>query len=162
MGDRAGIPFPPDIIPRRRSVEEGNPMAREHPARAAANRSMEAVQRRDKEAWLSLFADGAVVEDPIGPSPLDPEGKGHAGSGEIAAFWDRQIAPNRVVFDIRHSYAAGSEVANVGTITVLMENGAMMLVDGVFTYKVNGAGKLVALRAFWELEKLRVFDAARQ
>lgn len=136
-------------------------MPTEHPARVAANRSMDAVQKGDKEAWLSLFADDAVVEDPIGPSPLDPEGKGHVGKEKIAAFWDGQIGPNRVIFNIRSSYAAGSEVANVGTITILMGNGVVMLVDGVFTYKVNEAGKLLALRAFWEFEKLRVFNPAQ-
>ena len=43
-------------------------MPSEHPARAAANRSMDAVQRKDKQAWLDLFAEDAIVEDPIGPS----------------------------------------------------------------------------------------------
>ena len=132
-------------------------MATQHPARAAAQRSMDAVHRKDKEAWLANFADDARVEDPVGPSPFDPEGRGHSGREAIGAFWDRHIGPHRVMFNIRESYAAGSEVANVGTITVAMENGAVMLVDGVFTYTVNGAGKIVALRAFWELDRLKVF-----
>ena len=31
---------------------------------------------KDKKNWLSLFADDAIVQDPIGVSPLDPEGEG--------------------------------------------------------------------------------------
>jgi ketosteroid isomerase-like protein len=118
---------------------------------------MDAVHRRDKQAWLDNFAEDAVVEDPIGRSPLDPDGKGHSGKKSIGAFWDRQIEPNRVMVNVRESYAAGSEVANVGTITVAMPNGAVTLVDGVFTYRVNDSGKVVALRGFWELENLKVF-----
>jgi ketosteroid isomerase-like protein len=124
--------------------------AEEHPARAAARRSMEAVHRKDRQAWLDNFADGARVEDPVGPSGFDPEGRGHAGREAIGAFWDRWIGPNRVTFDVRESYAGGAEVANVGSITTQLPSGAAMVVRGVFVYRVDAAGKVVSLRAFWE------------
>ena len=41
-------------------------------AQLAAERSMEAVRKKDREAWLNNFADKACVEDPVGVSPLDP------------------------------------------------------------------------------------------
>jgi len=128
-------------------------MATEHPARLAAQGSMRAVLAKDKQAWLNLFADEAVVEDPIGVSPLDPAGKGHRGKAAISAFWDANIGPNKTEFDIRHSYAAGNEVANVGQIITTMPDGKKTHVDIVITYKVNDQGKLVALRAYWEFEK---------
>jgi len=130
-------------------------MSNEHPARLASQRSMDAVHKKDKEAWVANFADDGVVEDPIGPSMFDPDGKGHRGKAAIAAFWDKLIAPNRVFFDIRESYACGSECANVGTVNTVMPNGAAMVVNGVFTYRVNDAGKVVALRAFWEMSKMK-------
>ena len=130
-------------------------MSTEHPARLASQRSMDAVHKKDKEAWVANFADDGVVEDPIGPSMFDPDGKGHRGKAAIAAFWDKLIAPNRVFFDIRESYACGSECANVGTVNTVLANGAAMVVNGVFTYRVNEAGQVVALRAFWEPAKLK-------
>jgi steroid delta-isomerase len=129
----------------------------EHPARAASQRSMDAVHAKDRQAWLDNFTDDAVVEDPVGPSALDPGGQGHRGKDAIAAFWDAQIAPNRILFNIRESYAAGSECANVGTITIVMDGGAVMLVDGVYTYRVDDAGKVTALRAFWEMDNMKAF-----
>ena len=36
---------------------------------------MAAVAGGRKDEWLALFAPDAVVEDPVGPSMLDPEGK---------------------------------------------------------------------------------------
>ena len=48
----------------------------EHPAHLAGKRSREAVMARDKEAWLAVFAEDAIVEDPIGPSAFDPGGQG--------------------------------------------------------------------------------------
>jgi len=132
-------------------------MSREHPARLASQRSMDAVHKKDKQAWLANFADDAVVEDPIGVSALDPNGQGQRGKEAISKFWDAQIGPNKVMFNIRESFAAGDEVANVGTITVVMPNGLTTLVDGVFTYRVTASGRLVSLRAYWEVDKLKIF-----
>jgi len=127
----------------------------EHPARAVAARSMAAVEAGDRTAWLALFADDAVVEDPIGPSMFDVDGAGHHGAEGIAAFYDTVIAPNQVRFAIRESYAAGHEVANVGTITTTLPDGSRAIVDGVYTYRIDGAGKLAALRAYWEADAIR-------
>jgi len=131
-------------------------MDTDHPARAASRRSASAVERGAKEEWLSLFTDDAIVEDPVGVSPLDPEGKGHAGKAAIAAFWDRNIGSNKIEFDMHHSYAAGNEVANTGTITTALPNGMKAVVEGTFVYRVNAYGKLVSLRAFWEFENMRL------
>jgi hypothetical protein len=126
-----------------------------HPARLASQRSMDAVHRKDKEAWVDNFADDAIVEDPIGPSILDPSGAGHRGKAAIAAFWDKLIGPNRVFFDLRESYAGGLECANVGSVNTVLANGAVLIVNGVFTYRVDAAGKVVALRAYWEPPRMK-------
>jgi len=131
-------------------------MTTEHPARLASQRSMAAVEAGDRDGWLALFAEGAVVEDPIGISPLDPEGKGRHGKEEIAAFYDSIVAPNPVRFQIIASYAAGDEVANVGSITTLFPDGSRAVVDGVYTYRVDGDGLICALRAFWEFDAMRI------
>lgn len=128
-----------------------------HPARDASLRSMEAVEAGDREAWLAVFADDAVVQDPVGPSPFDPEGRGHRGKEAIAAFYDAVVAPNESVrFAIERSYAAGDEVANVGTITTtLPEDGGQVMTDLVINYRVGDDGRVTALRAFWEMDRLR-------
>jgi ketosteroid isomerase-like protein len=115
---------------------------------------MAAVEAGDREAWLALFTEDAVVEDPIGASPLDPEGNGRRGKAAIAAFWDDVISSGHVTFDIRESYACGDECANVGRITTTLPDGSRSIVEGVYTYRVDGAGRLVALRAFWEFDAM--------
>ncbi len=125
-----------------------------HPARAAARRSMDAVTRGAKDEWLALFAEDAIVEDPVGPSMFDSEGIGHHGRTAISAFWDKAIAlAERFEFDIRDSFAAGSEVANVGTISAFLTGGMRVDTEGVFVYRVNEDGLIVSLRAFWETER---------
>ena len=127
-------------------------------ARDLARASQAAVGAKDREAWLSLFADDAVVQDPIGPSPLDPEGAGHRGPTAIAAFYDKVIAPSeRITFEIERSYLCGDEVADVGVIRTTLTGGRhVAVVRGVYTYRSNGAGKLAALRAFWEFDSLEL------
>ena len=126
----------------------------DHPARAASIRSMRAVEAQDKETWVGGFADDAIVEDPVGVSPLDPSGEGHRGREAIAAFWDATIAPNDVAFAIERSYAAGDECANVGSITTTLPDGNRVRTEGVFVYRVDGEGKLLSLRAFWEFDRM--------
>jgi steroid Delta-isomerase len=126
-----------------------NPEAAVH---LAGKRSREAAMARDKEAWLALFTDDAIIEDPIGPSHFDPEGKGHRGKEALAKFFDMAIAPSQLEFNFVQTYQCGNEEANVGHI-VIVASGFRVVADGVFTYRVNDDGKIVALRAYWELDR---------
>jgi ketosteroid isomerase-like protein len=125
----------------------------EHPAHIAGCRSRASAIAKDKAAWLANFAEDAIVEDPIGPSHFDPQGKGHRGLAAISAFYDMAIAPiQSMEFNFRDSYHCGNEEANVGNLVITMA-GYQVTAEGVFTYKVNQDGKLVALRAYWEVDR---------
>jgi steroid delta-isomerase len=123
--------------------------------RDLARRSQAAAGAKDREAWLGLFADDAVVEDPVGPSPLCPGGLGHRGAEAIAGFYDAVIGQvEKMHFEIERSYLCGDETADVGTIHLTMPGGHTVQVHGVFTYRSNGAGQIAALRAFWEFDSI--------
>ena len=130
-------------------------MSEEYPARLAAQRSIDAVHTKNKDAWVANFADDGLVQDPVGVSPLDPTGRGHQGKDAISAFWDQQIGPNRILFNITAAYAGGDECANVGAITIVLPNGAVSVVNGVYLYRVNPDGKLHSLRAFWQFDQMK-------
>ncbi|MFA4080808.1 nuclear transport factor 2 family protein [Mycobacteroides salmoniphilum] len=120
----------------------------------AGKRSRAAVDARDKQAWVDNFAEDGVVQDPVGPSPFDPEGKGHRGKEAISAFWDNIIAPTeKLDFIFDATYDCSTHQANVGRIVTTM-NGYQMTAEGVFTYEANDQGKLVVLRAYWEFDKV--------
>lgn len=135
---------------------EGMDRFETHPARDASIRSMAAVEAGSREGWLDQFADDAVVEDPIGPSMFDPGGSGHHGRDGIGRFYDTVVSSGEVRFAIRESYAAGNECANVGTITTTFADGSRAVVDGVYTYRIDEDGKVVALRAYWEADAIRM------
>lgn len=126
-----------------------------HPARVAARASMTAVAEGRKDDWLALFAPDALVQDPVGPSMLDPDGEGHRGTEAISQFWEKNFgAVTRFHFQVRDSFANGPSCANVATITMgLGDSGATMTVDMVAVYTVDAAGKISSLRAHWEPDR---------
>ena len=125
-------------------------------ARELGLASMAAVAAGDREGWLALFSDDAVVEDPVGPSPFDPEGSGHRGHEAIADFYDNVIGVNESIsFAIHQSFLCGDEVANIGTIRINFAGGAAGEVDGVYCYWVAADGRLGGIRAFWQADQIR-------
>ena len=134
--------------------------ASEHPARVAGRASQAAVRAKDKQQWLALFATNGSVEDPVGPSGFDPEGKGHHGLEAIGAFWDMAIAKtDSIEFLFDDSFACGNEAVFTGKIRSRL-SGMQIDAEGVFTYRVDETGKILALRAFWEVA--RAMSTAKQ
>ncbi|WP_092806286.1 nuclear transport factor 2 family protein [Rhodococcus globerulus] len=128
-------------------------MTTEHPARVAGNASRAAATGKNKEAWLDLFAEDGWVEDPVGPSGFDPEGKGHHGREAISKFYDMTIATTESLeFLIDDSLVCGNENVNIGKIRSTV-GGMVVDAEGVFVYRVNDEGKIQSLRAFWEVER---------
>lgn len=122
------------------------------PARLAAIQSMRLAEAGDADAWLDLFADDAVVQDPYGPSPMDPTGKGHVGKEAIAKFCAAYIKPDSIRFEIRQTLSAGGACVNVGTIFGKRPGGVASWNEVVNIYEVNEAGKIVLLRSYWDFE----------
>ena len=126
----------------------------DHPARAASQRSYSAVSRGDLEEWLTVYAEDAVIEDPVGPSMFDPEGKGHHGHEGIRAFWELAIAPiESFRFLIHDSHANGNTCANIGTITTTFKDGGIVDTDLVMVYTVHDDGRVASMKAYWEPER---------
>ena len=126
---------------------------REHPARRAGLLSQKHVSEGNRDAWLALFAEEGLLADPVGPSPLDPAGVGHQGKAAIAAFYDKFISMGQVSFDYPRSYACADECAFIGTVYTKIGERPEQASEGVFVYKVDTQGKILSLRAFWEVDR---------
>jgi steroid delta-isomerase len=120
-------------------------------------RSIELVRAGARDAWLDLFAEDAVVEDPVGVSPFDPTGKGHKGRRAIAAFYDNIIAPaGKMEATLQASFPCGDECANFWLTRFVRPDGSVFENPMVVIYKANAAGdRLVSLRAFWDMSRLQ-------
>jgi steroid delta-isomerase len=127
-----------------------------HPALVAAQSSWRCVQAKDKEGWLGLMAEDICVEDPIGLAPTNPDGKGVRGKAAMREFWETNVDPNSILIETHESFAAGDESAHRMTLTTSFPNGMKMIVNGIFTYRVDDEGKLTNLRGFWALDETEV------
>lgn len=125
-----------------------------HPAAVAARTAMNAVSAGDRNTWLACYADDAVLHDPVGGSPLDPDGSGLRGHAALGHFWDLAVAANQVRFDVTAVHAAGSEAAVVATVTTRFPHGAVVTYDGVFVYTVDADRRVTSLRAYWDAQQL--------
>ncbi|CAH0992388.1 Steroid Delta-isomerase [Sinobacterium norvegicum] len=105
---------------------------------------MAALKARDLDAIVALYADDAVVEDPIGTPP-------HVGIEAIREFYKGAVGmpiepelqgPVRI---------AGDEVAFAFRIGM---PDVGMTIDIIDTFKFNDAGKIVLMRAFWGPENI--------
>jgi len=127
-----------------------------HPARAASQRSYSAVAKGDLEEWLTVYAEDAVIEDPVGRSMFDPEGTGHRGHDGIRAFWEKAIAPiDRFEFEIYESFAnpESNTCANIGRIRTSFPDGSHTTTDLIMVYVVNDEGRVTSMKAYWEPDR---------
>ena len=127
----------------------------EHPARRTGQASMATVAAGDKAGWLALFTPDAVVQDPVGPSFLDPAGQGHHGREAIAAFWDAFVGTVAAYrFHVTGSFANGDACANIVTLTLVFADGGSMRIDAVLIYTIDPeSGLLRSIRAHWEPDR---------
>lgn len=125
-----------------------------HPAVLASQSSAKYAMAGNKEAWLSLFADDAFLQDPVGPSPFDPEGKGHQGRAAVERFWDKVIGKANLTIEASQRIACANTCAAVLHVTNDLGGGKKTLVNMVGIYEVNEDGKLASLRVYWDWDEL--------
>lgn len=111
-----------------------------------------AVAAQDREAWLSLFAVGAAVEDPVGSAPNSHDGD--CDNGPLARFYKTFINGNRIIFHRGHDYVCGNAVMRDLEIEVHLSSKVVNRVPMHLLYElgeVDGELKIQRLAAHWEL-----------
>jgi len=127
-------------------------MSHPHPAINAHLVSIACAQNGEKEHWLSLFADDAVVHDPVGPSPHDPTCEGFVGKERLSEFWDLMIGPSTMIITSHKQIAAGPvHCACIATATNQLGEDLNIDIEMVVTYQVNDEGLITSLNAYWDL-----------
>ncbi len=128
----------------------------EHPARTASMRSYSAVAKGDLDEWLTVYAEDCVLEDPVGPSMFDPEGRGHHGHDGLRAFWEQAIASiDTFEFEITDSFAnpGSNTCANIGRIRTSFADGSSTTTDLIMVYVVHEDGRVASMKAYWEPDR---------
>ena len=133
-----------------KTVKEATPTPAQ-PAQHAGLSSFRLMSTGKKEEWIALFAEDCLFEDPVGVSPLDPAGKGHRKSG-LAAFWEKSIGLGKMTVECRKAKPRGKECAFLVDSKNEVAGYPPLEVEAIVIYRVNDAGKIISVRAFWEYD----------
>jgi steroid delta-isomerase len=97
----------------------------------------------DRDGWLALFADDAVLEDPVGSAP-------HEGLEAIAAFWDDVHArTERASVRMTQGPAVCRREAAWAFELDVTVNGRRSLVEIIDHGTFTQDGRIRSIRAFW-------------
>ena len=125
-----------------------------HLAVQANINSMKHAMEKNKNAWLALFDENAVVRDPVGKSPLDLEGNGHVGKAKIENFLNNVISKGNVQLTAKKRFISGDYHCAVEIEGRNEMGGIKTILDMLVVYEVNSEGKIVALSAHWSFDDL--------
>lgn len=125
---------------------------------AVVRRSPELVAVHDRAGWLALFAEGAVVEDPVGSRPATKgAGVDRRGDDELARFYDTFIAPNEIRFEIRDDFVVGLDAARDARIHTRVPGGFEIVVPAYLLYQLverDGGLQVRRMAAHWNVRRL--------
>ncbi len=108
---------------------------------AAVHAYVEAFDKGDPEVAVALFAEDAIIEDPIG-TPLK------IGHDAIREFYTGSMAAGAKLV-LEGPIRIGGECAAFPFSARLKMNGNDMRVDVIDIFKFNAAGKVVEMKAYF-------------
>lgn len=114
-------------------------MADEATMLAAPAKYLQAFSNQDVDGIVALYADDAIVEDPVGSDK-------HVGKEAIRAFYAGAVAAGVEAQLSGEVRLAANEVAFPFTVKISAANMEMRIID---TFRFNAAGEVVEMRAFW-------------
>ena len=123
-------------------------MATKDEVRALLQRYCDAMNGRDREAWLDCFADDAVQEDPVGTPP-------NVGREAIGRFFDANEVP--VTLSLTDDpLVLGDEVLAFLRVEADM-GGQQMTIPRIVDHIVLTAdgARFKSLRAFFDYDEMR-------
>lgn len=121
---------------------------------AAARRSPELANAHDERAWLELYADDAIVEDPVGSPPAQRGVFTRKGKkDDLERFYEVFIAPTAIRVEERGDTVVGDTVMRDVVLHVQLRGGARASIATFLEYDLvhqRGGWKVRRMRAYWD------------
>jgi steroid delta-isomerase len=114
---------------------------------AAVQGYVDAFEAGSADAVIVLFAEDATVEDPLGT----PIKRGHA---ELREFYAVSMATGAKLALLGPPRCAADYVAFPFSVT-LEWGGQTSVIEVIDTFRLNDAGKIIEMRAYWGPENMK-------
>ena len=99
------------------------------------------VSTQDISAIRELYAESAVVEDPVGSDP-------HVGIEAICAFYEQGF-PAQVHLDLTGPVRCAGTSAAFPFVCTTNFGGTKMRIDVIDVFEFNEKGKVQSMKAYW-------------
>jgi steroid delta-isomerase len=109
---------------------------------AAVDKYVEAFEKADIEIIKDIYAQDAIVEDPVGTDP-------HIGKDAICTFYEGALASGAKLTLTGTPYCAGNAVAFNFQVNI-----PGMTIDVVDVFEFDAEGKVVSMKAYWGPDNL--------
>jgi hypothetical protein len=123
-----------------------------------AKSSPEIASEHDKVQWLSLYADDAVVEDPVGTPPSHRGRREGRLGDELGRFYEAFIAPSGIEMVTRKDIVSDMHVFRAVDIhTTNLKTGLQMVVPANLLYEIvdrDGGLAIRRMQAHWEANRM--------
>ena len=115
-----------------------------HLAVEANKKSVKYASEGNKEAWLALYAEDALVADPV-----------------IEQFWDTVIGPSNIQIRVEKRWISGDYCCCVAQVARNdLGDGKYADCDMLAVYEVNEEGLITRMQAHWDFDQLMTQIAA--
>jgi steroid delta-isomerase len=112
--------------------------------RATIEAYVQGWAKSDRVAWGALFADDAVLLDPVGKPP-------HVGKPAVLAFFDGvQDLPFKFTPRVHRIAVCGHEALLLFRMEAVGADGNGMYVEVADVFTLDEAGKISSLKAYWD------------
>lgn len=102
----------------------------------------------DAVARANLFAEDAVLEDPVGASPVE-------GKAALLAFWARAEGPHaKFEPELVRLTVCGDEAIAVFNLHVEFAGAGKAVLRIIDNFQFDAQGKIRRLRAFWDQQSV--------
>ena len=126
-----------------------------------ARSSPQIANRHDEAAWLALYTDDAVVEDPFGTPECRRGGRsarrgGRGGRDDLQRFYAAFIAPTSIRVEERLDVVVRDTVVRDVVLHVVLPGGGRASIPAFLEYDLdasNGALRVRRMRAYWDARR---------
>ena len=108
----------------------------------------ETMSAMSPHQWRDIFAEDALVFDPVGNPPTKPQEDAEKFFGMIANFFET------LKLSQDHTFILGNEAAVKWTMEVVAKNGKQARAQGISVFNINEAGKIQQVSSYWDEKKM--------
>jgi len=117
---------------------------------AAVGAYFDLLNAGQEAAWLALFADDAVVHDPVGSLPAE----GRAAMPEVWRML--HVAFERVTLEAVHTFYGGNGAAVKWSGRGRSPQGREVEFEGISVFEISEGGKVQTLMTYWDPARMMI------